>query len=91
MEQDTNVASCLSKVDGTTHMNNHLILYLVTRMLSVFDQMSEHGLPLSDSAVEAFKRVEEAKDRFGDAFALLKDRIEKVSTQLECYELQMAL
>ena len=35
------------------------------------------------SALEAFKRIEAMKNELGDAFALLKDRIESVTTQIE--------
>lgn len=30
------VASCLSKVDGSTHLHNHLTMYLNLRILKVF-------------------------------------------------------
>jgi len=61
-------------------MHNHLILYLVTRTLKVFHHLCDHGLPVSEEAQLAFKRIEAVKDEFGDAFALLKDRIDQVST-----------
>lgn len=86
-EQGPNVASCLSKVDGVSQMNNHLILYLVTRMLKVFNAMSDHGVPLSVAAVDAFKKIEASRDVFGDAFALLKDRIDQVELQVQMHEL----
>jgi len=61
-------------------MHNQLILYLATRTLKVFQHMCDHGLPVSDDAQLAFKRIETLKDEIGDAFALLKERIDQVST-----------
>lgn len=40
--------------------------------------MCDHGLPVSDDAQLAFKRIEALKDEIGDAFALLKERIDQV-------------
>ena len=78
-----NVSACLSKVEGATHLHNHLTLYLVTRTLKVFQLLCEHGVMAHPSAVDAFKRIEAMKDDFGDSFGFLKDRIESVSTQIE--------
>ena len=35
------------------------------------------------SALEAFQRIEAIRGELGDAFALLKDRIESVAIQIE--------
>jgi hypothetical protein len=52
----------------------------VTRTLKVFHHLCDHGLPVSHDALLAFKRIEAFKDEIGDAFALLKERIDQVST-----------
>ena len=57
-------------------------------MLKVFNAMSDHGVPLSVAAVDAFKKIEASRDVFGDAFALLKDRIDQVELQVQMHELQ---
>ena len=51
-------------------------------MLKVFHHLCEHGITIHTDAVEAFRRIEAVKDDFGDAFSLLKDRIESVATQI---------
>ena len=81
--QMANIGACLSKVEGATHLHNHLTLYFVTRALKVFHTLCEHGVMANPSALEAFRRIEAMKNELGDAFSLLKDRIESVSTQLE--------
>ena len=63
-------------------MHNHLILYFVTRTLKVFQHLCSHGLQVHPDAKIAFMKIEVIKEDFGDAFALLKDRIESVYTQI---------
>ena len=59
--QQPNVSACLSKVEGSTHLHNHLTLYFVTRTLKVFEILCEHGIYADAQAVQAFKRIEVLK------------------------------
>ena len=70
-------------MEGATHLHNHLTLYLVCLTLKVFQLLCEHGLMANPSALEAFQRIEAIRGELGDAFALLKDRIESVAIQIE--------
>lgn len=56
-------------------------------MLKVFHTFCDHEMPAHADAVEVLRRLESRLGDFGDAFALLKDRIESVSMQIQLQEL----
>ena len=89
--EDIVVASCLSKVDGSTHLHNHLTMYLNLRILKVFQHLINHEIPVHSQALEAFKRLEREVPEMGDAFALLKDRVETVGTSIKVQEMQIEM
>ena len=56
-------------------------------MLKVFHTFCDHEIPAHPDAVEALRQVQSRLGDFGDAFALLKDRIESVFMQIQVQEL----
>lgn len=73
------VTSCLSKAQELRHMHCHCLLYLCTRMLKVMRLLVTHELPCDRDCLQAFRRLEEKSVMLGDAFGLLKKRIQDVS------------
>ena len=43
---------------------------------------------MHEQTLQVFKKIEEMKVEFGDAFSLLKDRIDSVAAEIEIQELK---
>ena len=53
--------------------------------------MCDLKFPIPQEALQALEKVKEVKSEFGDAFILLKDRIEEISQWVELRELELEL
>ena len=63
-------------------MHNHLVLFLSCRVLKVFRQLIEHDVPVDRVCLDTFRQLEARYDDLGDAFSLLKNRIQDIGTLL---------
>ena len=63
-------------------MHCHVLLYLVCRMLKVFKMLLCHDIPIDKDCYHAFIKLDEKSSQMGDAFGLLKYRIQGVKLTL---------
>lgn len=63
-------------------MHCHVLLYLTCRMLKVFNMLLCHDIPMEKECYSAFKRLDGKTALLGDAFGLLKFRIQTVKLTL---------
>ena len=82
-------------------MANHLVLYLATRSLKICEKMASHEIEFNSKLLTALEQVkqntgvvylenEERSDQgtLGDAFALLRDRVQTVDAEVRLQELK---
>lgn len=68
-------------------MHCHVLLYLICRMLKVFRFLLFHELYPEKECVIAFRQLEKRSNELGDAFGLLKNRIQDIKFVLFDYEI----
>ena len=57
-KQSEKLSSCLSKVENSQQMHNHLLLFLSCRVLKVFRQLIEHDVPVDRVCLDTFRDIE---------------------------------